>query len=219
MNPMDLRPHFSGLEQCKLTPHIYLQMLNLAIVVTVDKDFVALMTPHQQSIIHACQDKFRLSSQTWLFSPDQVYVVMMERCPLWVHGREFGRKLYGALWNRMSDPEFSKTEQGIFTWLAIALKQEVFVSYHMGHLFPIGENRPSHSAVLDRLDLAFDETTGLSYWEAQFCIDDFEIIPVIGSTSYITQFFVNPRPIPVDYLKPKIGDDRQFSSYQGQVAI
>lgn len=208
---MDLRPHFVGLEHCKLTPHIYLRILKLAIVVTVDKDFVALMTPHQQSIIHACQDKFHLSLQTWLFSPDQVYVVMMERCPLWVHGSECGRKLYGALWGRMSDPEFLKTELGIFTWLAIALKQEVHVSYDMGYLLPIGQNRRTHSAVLDRLDLFLDETTGLGYWKAQFCIENFDIISVCGSTSYITQFFVNPRPLPVKYLSSKVGNNLPLS--------
>ncbi|KAJ5235409.1 uncharacterized protein N7469_004577 [Penicillium citrinum] len=196
---MDLRPQFIGLEH----------------QVTIDKDFVALMRPHQQSIIYACREKFRLDNQTWLFCPDQVYVVMMELSPLWVHGRELGRRLYGALWSRMSDPEFLKTEQGIFTWLAIALKQEVYVSYYKGHLFPIQENGLSRSAVLDRLDLLFDEATGLNYWKAEFCIDNYEMIPVTGSTSHIIQFFVNPRPIPVDYLRPRIRADLPSCSYQG----
>jgi len=78
MDPMDLRPHFIGLEHRKLTPHIVFQTLNWIIVVTIDKDFVARMTPHQQSIINACREKFCLPQQTWLFSPDQVYVEMME---------------------------------------------------------------------------------------------------------------------------------------------
>jgi hypothetical protein len=93
---------------------------------------------------------------------------MMERCRLWVHGSEFGQKLYGALWSRMSDPDFSNTEQGLFTWLAISLKQEVYVAYYVGQLFSIGESIQSHSAVLNRLGLVSGEATGLSYWKAEF---------------------------------------------------
>ncbi|KAJ5600725.1 hypothetical protein N7450_001792 [Penicillium hetheringtonii] len=115
----------------------------------------------------------------------------------------------------MSDPEFLKTEQGIFTWLAIVLKQEVYISYNKGHLFPIQKNRLSRSAVLDRLDLLFDKVTGLNYWKAEFCIDNYEMIPVTESTSHIIQFFVNPRPMPVDYLRSRIRADLPSCSYQG----
>lgn len=138
------------------------------------------------------------------FPPDQVYLVMMEISPLWTHARPLGRSLYYALWDRMSDYWFARTEQGHFTWLVIALKQEVFVRYHTNKLHPMDGQAPTHSAILNSLNPIYDEPRGLVQWEAEFCLDNFEVRSVIGSVSCLTQMFSNPRPMPINYLSNKL---------------
>lgn len=125
----------------------------------------------------------------------------MELCPLWVHGRQLGQRLYFALWGRMSDFCFVKSEQGLFSWLALALKQEVYVYCHMQQLLPMNEDAPICSAVLDSLDPVYDERSGLVQWKGNFCLENFDVISVTGSVSYLIKIFSNPRPMPVDYLR------------------
>lgn len=153
------------------------------------------------NISRACQAKFGHTDDTKSFPPEQVYVVMMDLCPLWVHGRIFGRRLYCTLWNRMSDYCFGSTEQGHFTWLALALKQEVYVSYHMHQLLPVDVHARTHSAILDSLDPVYDGGSGQILWKAKFCLESFDMISLTGSVSDLVRYFSNPRPMRVDYLE------------------
>lgn len=189
-------------------------MLLIAVaVVRVDEISFANLSPLQENIILACQRKFRLSPETRSFPPDQIYVAMMELCPLWVHGRPIGRRLYLALWCRMSDRWFANSEQGLFTWLALALKQEVYVHCHMRSLLPVKEHAAIHSAILDSLDVVYDESSGVAKWRARFCLEDFDVISVTGSVSYLIQIFSNPRPLPVNYLRHVRGVGQQLPEY------
>lgn len=61
---------------------------------------------------------------------------------------------------------------------------------------------------------SFDKTTGLSFWEIKFCIDDYEIVSVTNSTLYSTQVFTYFRPIPVGYLRSRMETNRLSFSYQ-----
>lgn len=179
----------------------YLKILIVVVVVRVDEESISYVSPLQESITRACQQKFHLPPVTRSFSPDQVYVTMMELCPLWVHGRILGRRLYHALWGRMSDYCFACTELGHFTWLAIALKQEVYVCYDMQQLLPVGAHVPNQSAVLDSLDPVYDRSSDQVLWKAKFCLEIFDVVSVTGPVSYLVQLFSNPRPMPVYYSR------------------
>jgi hypothetical protein len=112
----------------------------------------------------------------------------------------------------MSDYWFANTEQGLFTWLAIALKQEVYVCYSMQQLLPMGSHVPNQSAILDDLDPVYDGTSGLVLWKAKFCLENFDVISVTGPVSSLVQFFFNPRPMPVDYLERTHALTSKFAS-------
>ncbi|OJJ42046.1 hypothetical protein ASPZODRAFT_137549 [Penicilliopsis zonata CBS 506.65] len=185
MNTLDLRPYLSGLEH----------------IIIVDEISSAHASPLHEHIILACQGKFHLPPQTRSFSPEQIYATIMELCAIWAHGRPLGRKLYHALWDRISDGAFANSEQGYFTQLVISLKQEVYVCYDMQQLLPIEEHIPVHSAILDALDLIYDGTLGLVLWKARFCLENFDMISVEGSAVYLLQLFFNPRPMPMGYIE------------------
>lgn len=185
-------------------------------MVKVDKISFAHLSPLQENIILAYQKRIRLSPETRTFPPEQIYVTMMDLCPLRVHGHPLGRRSCLALWSRISDCWFANSEQGLFTWLALALKQEIYVRYHMQKLLPMDlpmkEHAPIYSAVLDSLDAFYDESSGLVQWNARFCLEDFEVISVIGSASDLIQIFPNPRPMPVDNLKRTHGAGQQLTT-------
>jgi hypothetical protein len=153
----------------------------------------AYISPLQEHIIHACQQKFRLPSEARSFPPDRVYVTLMQLSPLWVHANPLGQRLYRALCGRMLDHWFVRTEQGLFTCLALALQQKVYVRYNMHQLLPLGSDAPFHFAVLDSLDPVYDEGLGLVLWKARFCLESFEVISVTGPVSDLVELFFNPR--------------------------
>jgi hypothetical protein len=93
------------------------------------------------------------------------------------------------------------------------LKQEVYVRCHMQQLLPMKEHAPIHSAVLDSLDPVYYEWSGLIQWKVKFCLENFDVISVTGSLSYLIQFFSNPRPLPVDYLRHICSAGKQLSNY------
>lgn len=79
----------------------------------------------------------------------------------------------------------------------------------MQQLLPMKEHAPIHSAVLDSLDPVYDEMSGLAQWKTKFCLENFDVLSVTGSVSYLIQFFSNPRPLPVDYLPRARDADQQ----------
>lgn len=85
----------------------------------------------------------------------------------------------------MLDYWFIGTKQGLFTWLAIVLKQEVYVCYNMQQLLPIGIYIPNYSVVLDNLDRIYDEILGIVLWKARFCLENFNVILVTGPVLYL----------------------------------
>lgn len=91
----------------------------------------------------------------------------------------------------MSDPDFLKIEQGLLTWLAIALKQEVCVPYYGGKLLSVEKYGLSHSAILDRIDPVYNATANLSQWRAIFCIDNVDFTSATGSALELIKVFRN----------------------------
>lgn len=141
-----------------------------------------------------CQEKCGYSSTVTHFPPEIVYIVMMEICPLWVHGRPEGRYMYRTLWSWLpNDSQFASTERGCLVWLAIALKQEIFVNCSAHQLQPMNETSPSQSAILNSL-----VPIGSSHGNT-LCFPNFEMEVCVGDSFYLTRRFINPRPLPIDW--------------------
>ncbi|KAJ5608650.1 hypothetical protein N7528_009217 [Penicillium herquei] len=143
----------------------------------------------------ACQLKYGYTPEMLSIPTEEAYIVMMEICPLWVHGRPFGKAMYHNLWKMVSDASFAQTERGHLVWLALAMEQEVYVNFHDGEFHIMAFQSARKSAVLKKLTLV---NVGIenTCWQATFCFEDLEVHSVVGYPSQITQFFLNPRLSP-----------------------
>ena len=166
-----------------------------------------------------CQEKCGYVPADNHFPAEIVYIVMMEICPVWVHGRPEWRDLYHTLWSWFfNDSQFAFSERECLVWLAIALKQEIFVNYSAHQLQPMKETSPRQSAILDSLTpMGFSH--GYTLWRAEFCFPNFEMASCIGDTFYLTQRFINPRPLPIGWRKSSSistsGPNRVYSHFAG----
>jgi hypothetical protein len=141
-------------------------------------------------LLYQCQRKF--FTQEMLFTPAQVFIVMVEISPIYAfaeRGPSF--LIWQSIVRSLTHKPFASSDAGQLAKIAVMLKKPVLIWPDLSTINHTSANGAALPCVLERVTAFYTDDRVTLEWQIEFCLPNYQVLSKRGTLSEICTVFIN----------------------------